>query len=101
MTLFFKEAIHNCARHAHATRVLVSARITEKSLELSIHDNGRGFDQAEHQQGWGLDSMKKRAEELGGELGIVSSKGGGTMVKLVVPLAKLTAEPTQLYKTSN
>ncbi|MEX0321755.1 MAG: sensor histidine kinase [Puniceicoccaceae bacterium] len=98
---FFKEAIHNCARHAQATRVLVNVHQTKDHLELTIHDNGCGFDASIEHEGWGLGSMRKRATELGGDLNINSSPNKGTEIILDVPLANLTTDPTHLYKTSN
>ena len=99
--LFFKEAIHNCARHAFATRATISAGINIKNLGISIHDNGRGFDLSQSQTGWGLDSMGKRAKELGGTLEITSAPAKGTTIKLEVPLTNLSLNPALPYNTSN
>lgn len=98
---FFKEAVHNCARHAGATRVTLSVEIKNRGFHLSLEDNGCGFDPETVHDGWGLGSMKKRASELGGDLEIVSHKGKGTRVELSIPLSNLSMDPIRLYKTSN
>jgi signal transduction histidine kinase len=99
--MFFKEVIHNCARHSRATRVGISVHFNGGDLTLSIHDNGWGFEPEQKQEGWGLGSMKKRAEELGGNLEIVSGPTGGTKIKLEIPFINLSTGPTHPYKTSN
>ena len=102
LIMFFREAIHNCARHAEAQTVRISIRILDKRLlELSIQDDGQGFDRSEIKRGLGLDSMKERAEELRGVLDLQSVPGEGTLVKLKLPLNALSLEPIMAYKTSN
>ncbi len=99
--MFFKEAVHNCARHAAASQVWVKIAIDDEDLHISIADNGCGFDTSKKQEGWGLTSMKKRASELGGKLEIESRVGEGTQIRLIVPCLNLSIVPASLYKTSN
>lgn len=102
LIMIFKETVHNCARHADAASVRVTAQVVEKRLlEVSLQDDGCGFDPSKRQKGWGVDSMKRRTEELHGELNIRSVSGEGTQVRLTVPLTALSKEPTKTYKTSN
>lgn len=101
LIMYFREAVHNCARHSGATEVTVSVLAEEGMLEVSVLDNGRGFDASATHSGWGLASMKKRAEELGGVLELISTPGEGTSVILRVPLKTLSKEPSKAYKTSN
>ncbi|MFV2178124.1 ATP-binding protein [Actinomadura sp. LOL_016] len=54
-------------------------------MELEITDDGRGFSVADS-RGFGLDGMRRRLEELGGELTVTSSPGDGTRVLAVLPL---------------
>ena len=98
---FFKEAIHNCARHARASTVLLSIEIRNGGFHLSIEDNGCGFDPENVHDGWGLGSMKKRANELGGSLEMVSQPAKGTRLELSIPLQNLSMDPIRPYKTSN
>jgi len=99
--MFFREAVHNCARHSKATEVTVSALIVDGILQLSIVDNGCGFDVSQMHAGWGVASMKKRAEELSGKLELLSEPGRGTSVVLNVRLKTVSQEPTKAYITSN
>ena len=55
-------------------------------LRLSIHDNGRGFDTSCPPEGRGLNSLKYRAAEMGGQVQINSEPGRGTRIDLRVPL---------------
>lgn len=102
IVMLFREAVHNCARHAEAQTVRISVRTPEnRFLELSIQDDGQGFDRSKIKRGLGLESMKERAEELRGVLELQSAPGEGTLVKLKLPLNALSLEPTMAYKTSN
>ena len=80
--LFFKEAVTNIARHARATRVEISVKVSDGLLELSIRDNGRGFDPALPSSGLGLKGLRTRAGALGGKVTIISRPGEGTSVIL-------------------
>jgi len=102
LIMLFREAVHNCARHAGANEVQVSIRIVEtRLLEMSLQDDGCGFDPGGIQGGWGLESMKERAEELRGTMELRSAPGEGTLVRIALPLNVLSQEPTDAYKTSN
>lgn len=98
---FFKEAVHNCARHSQATQVDVTITIVDQCLQISLRDNGCGFDLAAQSSGWGLASMKDRAKEIAGKLKLISQPGEGTTVQLTVSLKSLLSETDNLYKTSN
>ncbi|MDB6134478.1 MAG: hypothetical protein JWM59_2721 [Verrucomicrobiales bacterium] len=80
--LFFKEAVNNIQRHAAATVVGIHMQRTGHGLRLVIEDNGRGFSPDQPSSGYGLGSMKRRAEALRGTLEITSSPSGGTRLEL-------------------
>ena len=101
LVMFFKEAVYNCARHSGATKVTLSVSAADGQLCIRLDDNGCGFNRADQKSGWGLDSMKKRAQELGGAMEIISQIGKGTTVVLTVPLSSLQGSPDYFYKTSN
>ncbi|MEO6392786.1 MAG: two-component regulator propeller domain-containing protein, partial [Pyrinomonadaceae bacterium] len=93
--LIFKESVNNIVKHAESTQVRIEFSLTDALLVLNISDNGRGFDDSAigadfdwetTSGGNGLLSMKRRAEELGGEYVIESVIGRGTQVRLQVPL---------------
>ena len=101
LIMLFKEIIHNCARHAQARQIWVDFSISDRCLEISVRDDGCGFDTTAPTDGWGLESMKERALEIGGKLKVESKVGVGTQVILRIPLASLMNEAEDLYKTSN
>jgi signal transduction histidine kinase len=77
------EALSNVARHAQARHVQVKARQNSQQFQLSIHDDGRGFDPAAAAAaGYGLSNMRDRARLLGGNLHIQSEPNQGTTVML-------------------
>ncbi len=101
LIMFFKEVIHNCARHSGATKVSIAISTGNNHLQLSIRDNGCGFDPGQARDGWGLDSLRKRAEELGGTVRIHTAPGEGTAIELAIPQSTLFTRNDHYYKTSN
>jgi signal transduction histidine kinase len=87
-----QEALNNISKHSEANRVELALSRKRGSLVLSIRDDGRGFDLREvlveegHRHKLGLQSMKERGELSGGSFAILSSKGKGTMIRVVWPL---------------
>jgi signal transduction histidine kinase len=87
-----QEGLNNVVKHGGADTVRVRLTKTERSLELSIRDNGQGFDPeeklaSENQMGrMGLVGMKERTELSNGTLEIASEKGKGTVIKAKWPL---------------
>lgn len=85
------EALNNIAKHSSASLVRVSLKKMEGNVELSIKDNGRGFDlkrisyEKIGMKGFGLHNMKERAEIFGGSFEIRTSKGEGTAIRVSWP----------------
>lgn len=88
-----QEAIRNTKKHAQAKNIWLHARREGDTLEVSIRDDGSGFDIAAVQQGYGsrgslgMVNMRERAELIQGTLTIASEESRGTTVHLTVPLA--------------
>lgn len=87
-----QESISNLIRHANAQRVQLSLHSTGHRLELTVSDDGSGFDAARllngppaTHSGIGLRALREEAADLGGRLH-VSSDERGTTVRLTVPL---------------
>jgi signal transduction histidine kinase len=78
----FKETLHNIVKHSKATRVEIAVRRHANVFELRIHDNGIGFDPHARSSGNGLKNLKRRAQEMPGELLIESQPGQGTTLTL-------------------
>jgi signal transduction histidine kinase/HAMP domain-containing protein len=82
-----QEALHNVVKHARATHVDVHLHTNADTVELTIADDGRGFDASGAYPGHvGLLSMPERARKLGGTVNINSAAGEGTRVVARLPL---------------
>jgi signal transduction histidine kinase len=80
-----REAVTNVVKHADASTVEVRLLHADE-WRLQVRDHGRGFDPAEIDGGFGLESMRRHAQTLGGSLRIVSVLGTpGTLVEVVLP----------------
>jgi signal transduction histidine kinase len=79
-----QEALNNTLKHASASLVKVRLLRKDDQVELMIEDNGKGFDPEQSPGGMGINSMRQRAEKLGGTLSIKSDLGQGTKVTLVI-----------------
>ena len=74
-----QEALNNVAKHAGASLVEISLKHEAGAIELSLRDNGRGFDPERTTSGhYGLSMMHERAEGVGARLSITSQTGHGT-----------------------
>lgn len=90
-----QEALNNIKKHSQASQCTIELAIKDELLVGKIIDNGTGFDiekikkpkqSLEYDSGFGIYSMKQRAELLKGKLDIESEQGGGTTIVLEVPL---------------
>lgn len=88
-----QEAINNIARHSDALRAELVFNFTPGKLQITIADDGRGFDvnqvfdTASGSRGLGLLGMRERIDAIAGTLTWRSAPGVGTLVQLSVPLA--------------
>ena len=87
-----QEALNNILKHSKADLVSLSLRKTNHAIELTIQDNGQGFDVQEvlsmesSTRGLGLSSMRERAELSGGSFVIESARGKGTVIRASWPI---------------
>jgi len=79
-----QEALHNCARHSHATTVRIRVEQRPDRLMLIIQDDGQGFD-VRHMKGLGLLGVQERVARLGGKCSIHSKPGRGTILTVELP----------------
>jgi signal transduction histidine kinase len=86
VVMIIREALHNVARHANATRAEIELKFDSAQLVILIRDDGRGFDPAKAHPGhFGLQSMRERADAVGATLALVSGVGRGTQIHVTVP----------------
>lgn len=86
-----RRALENVVQHSLATECIVQVGIGPQKLELTIQDNGKGFepwspDGAPLGWGLGLRSIKENVDALGGSFGIMSSPGRGTLIHISLSL---------------
>jgi len=79
------EALQNAAKHAHASSTRVALVGTDGILEISVEDDGRGFDPDSGRAGAGLTNIRERVESVGGSLTVSSAPGLGTRIHAVLP----------------
>jgi signal transduction histidine kinase len=86
-----QEALNNIAKHSKADLVTLSLRKNDGPIELTVRDNGQGFDMEEifsmesARKGLGLGSMRERTELSGGSFAIESIPGKGTTIRASWP----------------
>lgn len=82
-----QEALTNVRKHARASQVEVVLAASEGFVELSVSDNGLGFDPSRSSgpRHHGLVSMRERADVCGGQLSIATGPGQGTRVLVRIP----------------
>jgi two-component system NarL family sensor kinase len=78
--------LHNIFKHANATEVWLHAKVDERALEMVIEDNGKGFTTAPNDAlADGLQNMKQRMTDIGGDFRLESQPGKGTKIILTLP----------------
>ncbi|MEW5960413.1 MAG: sensor histidine kinase [Chloroflexota bacterium] len=86
-----QEGLTNIQRHARASRARLQITLAAQTADLSIEDNGQGFDPArlaeQEQNGehFGLQGVRERVELIRGSLKLVSEPGAGTRLLITVP----------------
>ncbi|MDP9411707.1 MAG: PAS domain-containing sensor histidine kinase, partial [Actinomycetota bacterium] len=89
LTRIVQEALTNVRRHAEASHVRVELGAEGDLAYVEVSDDGRGFAPESSRIGVGRHSMQGRALEIGGELAIESEPGGGTRVRVGIPISRL------------
>ena len=82
-----KEALNNIQKHAQATEVWLRMKLNKTDLEVTVEDNGRGFQTpARSRSGNGLMNLHTRLATVGGQCQVDSRPGHGTCVRLTLRL---------------
>jgi len=84
--LLVAEALANAMTHAHATECTLRAADGGSQLTIEVRDNGIGG--AAVKAGGGLEALADRAAAVGGAFSLDSPRGGGTVVRLVIPVER-------------
>jgi len=89
-----QEAVTNALRHSGARRIELGLRRKAGGLDLTVADDGDGFDPAAAENGLGMTTMRERVHAVGGELDVRAGKGG-TRLRAYVPAASLRQGATE------
>jgi signal transduction histidine kinase len=85
LTRVLREAVSNVIKHSEAKHCEVRCTIEERSLVLTVRDDGKGI-AADLHRGQGMSSMKRRAKKMNGQCLVESRPGYGVVISLTVPL---------------
>lgn len=87
LIMIFKEALNNALKYSKATKIEIDIRIKMRNvLQLTLKDNGVGFDMQNAKRGHGIDNMQVRAKRIHGRYYIDSKPGKGTIINLAFRL---------------
>ena len=81
--LICKEAINNSIKYSGATQIKTEIMPAGKKIQISIADNGKGFDEATVKKGYGLKNMQYRAGQIKYKVALVSSLGKGAQITIL------------------
>lgn len=90
-----QEAITNITKYAKAQHVWISLSTRNGQVEVSVRDDGVGFDtRAKPQSAYGLVGMRYRVESEGGVLTLLSAPKQGTLIQATLPASSVSPTPT-------
>jgi signal transduction histidine kinase len=81
-----QESLSNVQKHAHASQVWLVLTVGDEAATLLVSDDGKGISLNTESTGFGLQGLRERAAQLGGELHVEPRPGGGTQLLFRVPL---------------
>lgn len=89
-----QEAMTNVRKHARASHVMLRLAYEGESLITTVEDNGCGFDPGiRRRDHFGLQTMRERAESVGGQFRVETAPGKGTRVIISVPCREIQEDP--------
>jgi signal transduction histidine kinase len=83
--LIIREAVANAIHHAKPSQISIIIQSVESKLNLTVMDNGAGFDTKRVREGYGIDFIRKVAQSINGELLITSELNKGTTLRVTIP----------------
>jgi signal transduction histidine kinase len=78
-----QEAVNNAIKYANAEIISITVKHQENKINISVKDNGSGFDYETIEKGNGLNNMQKRIEEIGGAFALTSTNEG-TKIEIIL-----------------
>ena len=80
-----QEAINNSVKYAEAKNINILVKNVNNNTKITITDDGKGFDKATIEEGYGLKNMQKRIEEIGAKFSLDSNAATGTKITITIP----------------
>ncbi|WP_019508512.1 sensor histidine kinase [Pleurocapsa sp. PCC 7319] len=80
-----QEALTNIFKYAQATEVQIQLSSSQKGLNLTVEDNGKGFDLNQKRSGYGLQGMQERVTAVQGHIQLHASPGNGCRIEVEIP----------------
>lgn len=90
-----QEALTNVSKHAAASHVWLRIALSGENVEISVRDDGVGFDPDAKAEGFGLIGMRERATLAGGELEVYSAQDRGTAIRAMIPIERDAASASK------
>ncbi|HEY9639521.1 MAG TPA: sensor histidine kinase [Coleofasciculaceae cyanobacterium] len=87
-----QEALTNTSKYAQATKIEVQIKTTADYIQLTVRDNGKGFNPAQKSSGFGLQGMQERVAALNGNFRIESTLGKGCQIQVTLPLRPVNVD---------
>jgi signal transduction histidine kinase len=81
--LICKEAINNSIKYSGASKITLDIIPAGKKIQITVTDNGKGFDEVTVKKGYGLKNMQYRANQINYKLGLTSAPEIGTQINLL------------------
>lgn len=90
------EAVTNALKHAGAEQITIEAHVDDDGLHVRVEDDGRGFSPGQIRSHGGLQHLRDRVNALAGTLQVNSVPGGGTRIRVLLPLGGGTSPPLEV-----
>ena len=87
-----QQATDNALKHSRASAIRIELAFDETTVQLTITDDGQGFDLKKAGRSSGLTSMRERAKEIGGKCELKSQPGKGTRVSVKIPRRPMASQ---------
>ncbi|MDF7820924.1 histidine kinase [Runella sp. MFBS21] len=81
-----QEVVNNALKYSNANCIEINFHQKPNKVRIEIKDNGQGFELTKIQKGYGLDNIRKRCDELGGQLFLVSNSTGTAILFELPPV---------------
>jgi signal transduction histidine kinase len=89
IAMIYKEALSNITKHSKADNVRFTIEQSPTEIILTLKDNGKGFDQKQNKNSFGISNMHQRASRIGASIKINSIPGNGSEIELTLQKTNL------------